>query len=327
MNSSIDKYYGSKDTKSVSYLEFGSIDLDNSKKRIWDFRLHQQAYDWLMLSRYSNDIITYHKMVEFIQDEKQDEIFKIYKSDIHHQDDFYRTIVKLCCLSVFNNNRAFIELGQTVFGCIDAMDFAMKYMQTNDLYNFSFNLEQINWFGIDISDYFNRLSKIYHQGYNITTTDNFAKIDEHIDVFFAKGVTMLYAFKTIEEMIDCLLSSNIAFFDYSFSTCGDQIDSIGTGKNVSFLDFGNFNNKCIENNCVMYVNRTTSKYDKDKKRIFSDCILGKERYCKRFISKYDTLKRNLLNSNPGIWKPLLSIDILPTEEWIPAKLFYDTLVS
>ncbi len=58
-----EKYYRNEKETAISYVEFGSIDLLLGKKNVWDFRLHDKAYDWLMLSRYANDLVTYTKNV------------------------------------------------------------------------------------------------------------------------------------------------------------------------------------------------------------------------------------------------------------------------
>lgn len=58
MNSVV-SYYGSNTSNLVSYLEFGSIDLEKSKKEIWGYCQHQQAYDYYMFSRYAKDLFLF----------------------------------------------------------------------------------------------------------------------------------------------------------------------------------------------------------------------------------------------------------------------------
>ena len=55
------QYYGSQEKESLTYLEFGGIDLVEGTKSIWDFRIDQEAYDFLMLSRYAKEIIAFNK--------------------------------------------------------------------------------------------------------------------------------------------------------------------------------------------------------------------------------------------------------------------------
>ena len=63
-----DKYYGCEDPESVSYLEFGSINLVKCEKQIWNYWQDQMAYDLYMFARYSKDLFMFRKF--FLEKQK-----------------------------------------------------------------------------------------------------------------------------------------------------------------------------------------------------------------------------------------------------------------
>jgi hypothetical protein len=56
--------YGCATHECLSFLESGKVDLKNCKKTVYNFKLHQKAYDWFMLARYANDILVTQKNTE-----------------------------------------------------------------------------------------------------------------------------------------------------------------------------------------------------------------------------------------------------------------------
>ena len=46
----------------TSFLEFGAINLESPSRQIWEFRTGDQAYEWLMLVRYANDLLGYSQL-------------------------------------------------------------------------------------------------------------------------------------------------------------------------------------------------------------------------------------------------------------------------
>ena len=64
MDNSRKDFYGDNGNTSLSYLEFGSIDLKGRKKSIWGYWHDQEAYDLYMFSRYAKDMFAFRKFVE-----------------------------------------------------------------------------------------------------------------------------------------------------------------------------------------------------------------------------------------------------------------------
>ena len=166
------QFYGTDKATSISYLEFGSFDLVEIKKEVWDFRLHQKAYDWFMLGRYANDFLTYLSMKNKLGVLPLKAILKLYNQEIHKGNDSTLNLGKLIALAVTKNDKipsTFYELGQTVFGCIEGMSFYLELLKHLDIEFPAVDLNAVRWYGIDISEMFNHLAVLLHSKYNITT--------------------------------------------------------------------------------------------------------------------------------------------------------------
>lgn len=280
------KFYCTNAQPAFSYLEFGSIDMEKGKKHVWDFRLHQQAYDWLMHARYSNDLITYLKLCESVDNASPHEIADEYKKGIHHQDDFLVNFGKLCAMAVMagtSEKISFFELGQTLFGCIEGMEFCQKIIRILDLEFPYLPLDKVHWLGVDISDFFNRLAVLMHSRYDVTASDAVRKSDLPADVFFAKGVTLLYAIREPSQLLTMLDHGKISLFDYSFAMDGSQEMTLGTGKQIVYLAYDDCKKQLDKSGKQVFVRRSRSHYDASSNRIFVDCVYGNERYCREYI--------------------------------------------
>lgn len=324
------KFYGTDENKSLSYLEFGAIDLIQGKKIVWDFRIHQKAYDWLMLGRYSNDLISYLNMTEQMGKLKILKIISLYNNEIHHKNDASVNLGKLCALAVMNkepNNLSFFELGQTIYGCIEGMEFYLKLLEEFNIKFPSINLKDIVWYGVDISDFFNKISILMHEKYNIKTTNDLNLLTKQTDVFFAKGVTLLYAVDTVEKLFEILNKANFCIFDYSFSMKGNTDTIIGSGKTIKYLNFENFYKEYKNYTKKMYVRKNKSSYNQSTNRIFIDCIYADENICQDFINLDIRVRNELtlkLASEPSSF---ILLDKTENEvfEWLKIEDFIDSI--
>ncbi len=313
-------FYGASDQPAFSYLEFGSIDLNKGGKHVWDFRLHQQAYDWFMHARYSNDLITYVSLCERVGSATPLEITDAYRSGVHHPDDFAVNFGKLCAVAVMrrrSNKASFFELGQTLFGCIEGMEFCQKIIGSLDLDFPYFPLDKIQWQGVDISGFFNRLAVLMHARYDVKTSDVMPKSDLPLDVFFAKGVTLLYALREPSQLLEMLNSGKIALFDYSFAMDGPQEMTLGTGKQIVYLAYEDCEKLLKETGKQLLVRRSRSNYDTSNKRLFVEGVFGDEQIlreyielearirtavaAKRHVREYDAVLFNGPNTRYGDW--------------------------
>ena len=169
-------FYNTDKTKSLTFLEFGSLDLSQGEKKIWDFRTDQEAYDFFMLARYMKDLMVFRKLsAEARSGELGTEQFAIYQKEVHTQD-FYNSFSKLAALRVASRAReglakaSYLELGSTLFGCIDAMEFLQVALGYFDQEYRKVDLQtNVDFYGIDISDLLNQTAKAIHSNCSIHT--------------------------------------------------------------------------------------------------------------------------------------------------------------
>jgi len=282
-----------------SYLEFGEKN-NSDYKKIYDLKTGFQAYEWFMNSRYFNDIICYKNMLKMIEKNKNiNEIFDYYNANIHHKDDICYNLKKLLALDIIKGN-SFLEIGSSLFGCIDGMLVCKNILKKFYNIQITTSLNRVNWYGVDISEFMNQIAKIIYQNYNIKTKKFFDDIFNSSDVFFAKGISLLYAIKNLNALEKIIQNNKICLFDYSFSLNKRQQTTIGTGIATFYLTL----EECLpvlENNKVIYVN-TKSKGYKNKDKIFLDMVIGKERDVKNFVKM--TKQVNNISYFVTEWKPL-----------------------
>lgn len=295
------KFYGTEKISSLSYLEFGAIDLNLSKKLVWDLKLHQKAYDWYMHGRYSNDIVCYLDLNEQVGKMSAQEMVRLYMDEVHHKDDFSVNIGKLCALAVARNGASpqkalsFFELGQTLFGCIDTMEFCQKLAIHLKAGIDPVNFRDVEWYGVDISDFFNKMSILMHSGYRVQAFNDMKYLDSVKDVFFAKGVTVLYAVRSISQLMALLNSAKICVFDYSFAANAEHDVIIGSGKLVKYLKMKDFLSKAKDLPGSFYVKKGNSFYDRKTDRVVVDCLYADEKVCQEFMA-LDRSIRNVFSA-------------------------------
>lgn len=288
-----------------SYLEFGSVNPMTGVRHAYDYRSHDQAYEWLMHARYSNDIVAYQRMMEAINNGVSDYVGDIFTKQIHHKDDVVVNNNKLIALS--SVGKSFFELGQTLFGCIDAMEFLQQLnMQCLNLPDKQ-DLHSVNWFGVDVSDFFNRLAPRLHQSYQMKTSIN---IDDHphsFDVFFAKGITLLYAINSAEQLFNWLANSHIAIFDYSFCLSEHVKTQIGTGKDVHYLsqsEFFDFYDKIRSINKDIWV-RGNAGIKTGGEYFYIEGFVSSESIANNYIEKQTIWHNAIKNFSPLLYSSLI----------------------
>ena len=317
------------------YLEFGSIDTKRSKKEVWGFQLGQKAYDWHMAARYLNDMISYQKMIEDLECLTVQELCSMYSEEIHHANDISVNLGKLCALICTigsaddkNNHISFAEVGSTVFGCIEGILFCQNLLRIHAVETPSCELKKVQWLGVDISNMFNRLAVLLHQEFSVFTMQDFNDLPPKVDVFFAKGVSLLYAIRNAEQLMKLIDRSRFSLFDYSFSMMGEQNLSIGTGKKVCYLDYNNFRVLLEKSEKNAYVRKNKSYYTEKTNRVFLDLIFAEDSLAKDFISEDIRIRNSLREKLKNEEYCVQLIDVTRNEkvEWVPLQEFVDTIV-
>ncbi len=290
--------------KTFSYLEFGEISQDANSKEVYDFRTKSQAYDWLMHARYSHDIFTYLQMLRLLEKGDLKEVELLYKKGIYHADDFSSNLNKLTALSLFKN-KSFFEYGQTLFGCIEGIQFCRELLRNLSTCVEETNLEEVQWYGFDISSFFNEMACLMHSKYSVHTSAETSLIHEGSQVFFAKGVTLLYALRSGEDFFNLANNSQLGLFDYSLSPKESRDSTIGTGKSVCFIGLEEFLEHYRRSSHTIYI-RANPRPERDEGKIYFEGIFGGEQRCVEFIER-DRYMRSLLHTKyPELTKTLLA---------------------
>lgn len=322
------KFYGTEKSNTITYLEFGEINIVEGKKKVWDFRLHQKAYDWLMLGRYMNDIISYQSMSDQLGLSTLSEVARTHKEEIHHPDETSLSLSKLIALNSFTKKSgsiSFFDFGQTIFGCIEGMEFCQKLLRLLKV-EFPFqDLKKTEWFGVDISEMFNKVSMLIHADYKVTTSADFSPMPDRFDVFYSKGITLLYAVRSAEELYNILNKGTCSIFDYSFALSGEQTTTVGSGKAIKYLDYKDFVGLRNRNNRRLYVRKDKSYYDKQNDRFFIDCIYAEEDICREFIELDIRIRKELMSKLSLVPGALVLLDAEKEApvEWISVEEFVE----
>jgi hypothetical protein len=289
-------FYGTKESPAITYLEFGEIDLVKGKKKVWEFQLHQKAYDWLMLSRYANDLQAFISMGEKLPQDALSEVIDIYNREVHHSDEASLHLAKIIALDVTRKEagvQSFYELGQTIFGCIEGAEFYQELLRHLNIYSPETDLKDVDWYGVDISEMFNKLSKTFHREYRIHTMLEPSGLPDRMDVFFSKGISLLYAVRNIAQLFETIRKGRCAVFDYSFNLGKEEDTTIGSGKTIRYLNFDDFMAEIGRHNERLYVKKKNSSYIPDTNRIWLDCLYSEESICRRFIELDTRIRKDL----------------------------------
>ena len=290
---------------SLTFLEFGSINLNNSSKSIWDFRLHQEAYDFFMLARYMKDLMIFRKLAREGTTQTLADGLRDYKAGVYTQD-IYNSFTKLAALHIAATELApgtaprFVELGSTLMGCIDAIRYLQIAGGATDP-NFSgLDLHQVDWCGIDISQLLNDVAEALYPSYSLATSLHHEAFAGNADVFFAKGVSLLYAFEQEEQLIDYLVRSRIAVFDYSFALGDKQREILGTGKPVTYLSLSGVMQGLRDraSGKELFFDEQTLQLDRSKNRIRTLCYCGEPKTVHRTVAEERRLRGIVLNQLP-----------------------------
>ena len=222
-----------------SFLEFGSISRVKGKKYVYDYRTDQKAYDWFMVARYSSDLVSYLELTEKVSELSLEVLSESLLSRVHHSNDFRLNLAKLAAINVVQQS-TFFELGQTLFGCIEGMGFCKSLLHQCGFKGDIIDLGEVDWRGYDTSEFFNRLAKMMHKDYSLSTTSKSGAFEITGGAAFAKGVTLLYALHQPEDLDTWYQRSELAVFDYSFALGAPEVTAIGTGKPVTYLTLSDF---------------------------------------------------------------------------------------
>ncbi len=250
-----------------TFLDFGKIQA--GRRTCYDYYEGQDAYDLFMGARYFKDIMAY----------RDGEIEKVYQvEDLRDQTRKYAALV--ACKGT-NGKMVFFEPGSAAMGVIDALEHLNKeYGQLS--------VKDILFKGIDNSKWMNAAALYTHEQYDVELWES-AKESGTIqcDLFFAKGVSLMYVYQDEETMCDAIKKSKIAIFDYTFSL-GEKIqDFVGTGLPVTYLSLEKCKKLLEEEGKVLILKPYVIKnyHHNPKEKITYDCIYGDKEIVEKYLSE------------------------------------------
>ena len=252
-----------------TFLDFGKI--QGGRRTSYDYYEGQDAYDLFMGSRYFKDIIFY----------REGELDKVYQvEDLRDQTRKYAALAACKAISG-SDNLTFFEPGSAAMGVIDALEYLNKEHGQLDI-------KKINFKGIDNSRWMNAAAEYTHEQYDIELWESAAESGPvQSDLFFAKGVSLMYVYQDEETMCDVIRNSKIALFDYTFSL-GDRIqDFVGTGLPVTYLSLDKCKKLLEAEGKVFIIKPYVIKnyHHNPKEKVTYECIYGDKEVVERYLSE------------------------------------------
>lgn len=250
----------------TTFLDFGKT--QGGRRTSYDYYEGQDAYDLFMGSRYFKDIIFY----------RESEVDKVYQvEDLRDHTRKYAALV--ACKHINNGKMIFFEPGSAAMGVIDALEYLNKKYGL-------LNVKEISFKGIDNSRWMNAAALYTHEQYDVKLWESTEESGNvQCDLFFAKGVSLMYVYQDEETMCDAIKNSKIAIFDYTFSL-GDKIqDFVGTGLPVSYLSLDKCK-KLLEAEGKVFIMKPyviKDYHHNPKEKVTYDCIYGDKEIVEKYI--------------------------------------------
>jgi len=268
--------------KVTTFLDFGKV--QGNRRTSYEYYEGQQAYDLYMGARYFEDIMAY----------RNSEIEKVYQVE-----DLRDQIRKYAALVACKNDSLgliFFEPGSATMGVIDALEYLNQKHGELDVKN-------IKFFGIDNSKWMNAVAMYTHETYDVKIWESAGEAEDvKADLFFAKGVSLMYIYEDEETMCESIKNSKIAIFDYTFSLGNKIQDFVGTGLPVNYLSLEKCKKLLEAEGKVLIIKPYLIKdyHHNPKEKATYDCIYGD----KETVDKYlENLKNKIGESEEDYGSP------------------------
>jgi hypothetical protein len=249
----------------TTYLDFGMT--KNGKRTCYDYREGQNAYDLFMGARYLADMIAYRNGNP---------------AHVYHPEDVRDQLRKYTALAVcrrLGHRLTYYEVGSSVLGVIDALNYLdQKYRELDT--------RDITWHGVDNSTFMNAMAKHTHENYDVHLSESVTPIK--CDLFFAKGVSLLYAIDTEDLFCAVLEQSRIAVFDYTFAVEGVLREPVGTGLPVTYLNFEKIKQRLsASDKTLRLAPYTIRSYHQTPDRVTCDCLYGEPEIVQHYLEQME----------------------------------------
>lgn len=231
------KYYGCENPESVSYLEFGSINLVKGEKKIWNYWQNQDAYDLYMFARYSRDLFAFRKF--FDEENKTVEKLNEYVLKSAH-NKLMDYIFKYAGMLAVEDKGIVCECGSSLYGWIDEALACENVFGGGN----AAKIRGFHYIGSDISELMNEGAACFHSGIKMdfSTQDTMSgvinevkeKFGSNLSLFYGLSVSIRYAVRTAADLIEVADSTELSIYNRLSLTFDNEtlVSVYGTGKSV-----------------------------------------------------------------------------------------------
>ena len=288
------KYYGCENPESVSYLEFGSINLVKGEKKIWNYWQDQDAYDLYMFARYARDLFAFRKFFG----EKDKTVEKLNGNVLesaHNKLTDY--IFKYAGMLAAREKGRVCECGSSLYGWID------EALACDEVFG-GHNAEKIRGFhyiGSDISALMNEGAANFHKDVTMdfSTQDTISgflkevkeKFTGKLSLFYGLSVSIRYAVRDAADLIEVADVSELSIYNRLSMTLEDktQVSVYGTGKSVYLVSLPKLLEGLKEKGLFVKYCTANMQYGKDGSGTVraSLAIADRKELLERFIAEYE----------------------------------------
>lgn len=302
------KYYGCENPESISYLEFGSINLIKGEKKIWGYWQDQVAYDLYMFARYSRDLFSFRK---FFEEEKSIEKLNEYVLKSAH-NKLMDYIFKYAGMLAIQDNGTICECGSSLYGWID------EAMACDYVFSGGANIAKIKTFeyiGSDISELMNNGAKSFHSDIKMefSTEDTILgvikdikeRFHKKLSLFYGLSVSVRYAVRDMSDLIQMADISELSVYNRLSVTFDSdtRAEVYGTGKSVYIISLPELIKSLKKNGIYAKYCTSNMQLEKDGENTIrvSVIIARKREILDHFIAIYDDCIEKSIQI-PGIEK-------------------------
>jgi len=256
--------------KTTTYIDFGKV--QSGMRSSYAYHTDQEAYDFYMGARYLQDMMFY----------KQGKIDSVFQPEDLRDNN--RKYAGLIACKQTTDNTTYFEVGSSCLGVIEALEYLNKEHSELDLNSTKF-------VGVDNSQWMNFAAVNCHKDYEVEVFED-AKDATHVksDFFFAKGVSLMYAYQDEESMCNMLKNTRLAVFDYTFATKGKISEVIDTGLGITYLNY----DKCkeilnVDGRVLVEKPYVIKKYNQGVTKISYDCIYGDKDIVDNYLGQLENI--------------------------------------
>ena len=131
----------------------------------------------------------------------------------------------------------------------------------------------------------NFIATYTHEKYNLKLCKKVEIVK--CDLFFAKGVSLLYALNDERKFCDILKNSKISIFDYTYSLKEPIKDFVGTGKPVTFLSLGKCREYLDDKNNKLVLKSSKRDYGDREDKVTYECLYGDKMLINKYLKEVD----------------------------------------